>query len=50
MATRSNELIALSSLRSLTFYGLAIRGLGMSVLLVAASMSWYYCFAKRART
>ena len=34
----------LMSLQSLMYYGLAIRGFGLSALLIAASMSWYYCF------
>jgi len=40
--------LALSITRNLMAFGLVIRNISMSVLLIAASMSWYYCFIKKA--
>lgn len=38
------HLIAYNILQRLMFWGLAIRGLGLSALLIAASMAFYYCY------
>jgi len=35
------------ALRNLMAFGLIIRDISMTVLLIAASMSWYYCFIKK---
>jgi len=42
----SYDVFAFSVLQNLMAFGLVIRGISMSVLLIAASMSWYYCFMK----
>jgi len=43
----TDDLLASIILRNLMSFGLVIRGVSISVLLIAASMSWYYCFIKK---
>jgi len=38
------HLVAYNILQTLMFWGFAIRGLGLSALLIAASMAFYYSF------
>jgi len=43
----TDDFLASIILRNLMSFGLVIRGVSISVLLIAASMSWYYCFIKK---
>ena len=36
-----------NALRTLISFGLIVRDISMSVLLIAAAMSWYHCFMQR---
>jgi len=42
-----DEIMASYALQNLMVFGLVIRGISAAVLLIAASMSWYYCFMKK---
>jgi len=43
----ASELTSFFSTRNAINIGLSIRTLSMSLLLIATSMSWYYCFTKK---
>ena len=46
--TGVEDLLALVVMRNLMGFGMVIRGVSISVLLIAAAMLWYYCFRQKA--
>ncbi|MCL2587818.1 MAG: hypothetical protein FWD84_00235 [Oscillospiraceae bacterium] len=44
-----DEVLAVNALQNLMAFGFVIRGIAAAVLLMAASMSWYYCFTKKTK-
>ncbi|MCL2621080.1 MAG: hypothetical protein FWD97_09135 [Defluviitaleaceae bacterium] len=42
-----DEFLAFIATQQLMAFGFVIRSISISILLIAASMSWYYCFTKK---
>jgi len=44
----SSDFVAYIVMRNLMNVGLVVRGISISVLLIAAAMAWHFCFIKRS--